>query len=68
MIIITLEGNRREVYAMGFDLMDARDERGEPVFGNIREIAEKSTFCEEAPLDSKGRLVFCTEKYDRKHI
>lgn len=65
MVNIILEGNRREVYAIGFDLMEARNERGERIFGDIREDAKKSTFREEDSLDSTGALVFQTDKYSR---
>lgn len=65
MVRVILEGNRREVYAMGFDLMNAIDERGELMFGDITESKDESTFREEDPLDCNGSLVFRTEKYTR---
>lgn len=64
MVKVILEGNRREVYAMGFDLMDARNRKGELLFSDITET-EESTFQEEDPLDCKGALVFSTEKYKK---
>ena len=55
MVKIILEGNRREVYAMGFDLMEARNKNGELLFSDIKET-EGSTFREEDPLDSPGTM------------
>lgn len=40
MVKIILEGNRREVYAMGFDLMEARNKNGELLFSDIKETEE----------------------------
>lgn len=63
MVTVILEGNRREVYTMGFDLQGAYNESGKPIFGDIRNVAE--TFLEEDPMDSVGKLVFTTTVYER---
>lgn len=63
MVRITLEGNRREVYAMGFDLLEARNEKGLPIFGDIKIDEKKSTFREEDAVDITGALAFRTEMY-----
>ena len=64
MVKIILEGNRREVYAMGFDLMEARNKNGELLFSDIKET-EGSTFREEDPLDGPGKLIFHTRHYEK---
>lgn len=66
MVKITVEGDRREVYAMSFDILAARSPSGELLFGELEEQKEESTFREEDPLDVMGKLVFHTHKYERE--
>lgn len=63
MVKVILEGPRCEVYAMGNDFMEAKNKKGENLFGNIT-ISEE-TFKETDPLDSTGSLVLRTDRYSR---
>ena len=65
MVKITVEGDRREVYAMSFDILAARSLSGELLFGDLEEQKEESTFREEDPLDVQGKLIFHTRHYEK---
>lgn len=66
MVKITVEGDRREVYVISFDILAASSPSGEPLFRDLEEQKEESTFREEDPLDVKGKLVFHTKRYERE--
>ena len=63
MVKVILEGPRCEVYAMGSDLMEAKNVKGESLFGDITISGE--TFQEKDDLESKGSLMLQTDRYNR---